>query len=143
MGRGALPMRGPKAPFRLAITARSAFGISPSFLGLSQSSGQVTHVLLTRSRLCPRPKPGSSLHLHVLGTPPAFVLSQDQTLREELLNFTKESSGVTRYPRRPESRRLRETLGLSLEGSGPCVHTGEPSYTVGSGTQDGVNSGTA
>jgi hypothetical protein len=41
-------------------------------------------VLLTRSRLCPRPKPGSSLHLHVLGTPPAFVLSQDQTLREEL-----------------------------------------------------------
>jgi hypothetical protein len=42
-------------------------------------------VLLTRSRLCPRPKPGSSLHLHVLSTPPAFVLSQDQTLREELL----------------------------------------------------------
>jgi hypothetical protein len=41
-------------------------------------------VLLTRSRLCPGPKPGSSLHLHVLGTPPAFVLSQDQTLREEL-----------------------------------------------------------
>src|SRR5688500_17608630 len=43
---------------------------------------QVTHVLLTRSRLCPGPKPGSSLHLHVLSTPPAFVLSQDQTLRE-------------------------------------------------------------
>jgi hypothetical protein len=41
-------------------------------------------VLLTRSRLCPWPKPGSSLHLHVLSTPPAFVLSQDQTLREEL-----------------------------------------------------------
>ncbi len=49
---------------------------------MSRSSRQVTHVLLTRSRLCPRPKPGSSLHLHVLGTPPAFVLSQDQTLRE-------------------------------------------------------------
>ncbi len=63
--------------------ARSTFGISPSFLGLSQSSGQVTHVLLTRSRLCPRASPGSSLHLHVLSTPPAFVLSQDQTLREE------------------------------------------------------------
>src|SRR6476646_10732605 len=59
-------------------------GISPSFLGLSQSSGQVTHVLLTRSRLCPRASPGSSLHLHVLSTPPAFVLSQDQPLREEL-----------------------------------------------------------
>jgi hypothetical protein len=51
---------------------------------LSRSSGHVTHVLLTRSRLCPRPKPGSSLHLHVLSTPPAFVLSQDQTLRERL-----------------------------------------------------------
>src|SRR5204863_8455924 len=61
----------------------STSGISPSFLGLSRSSGQVTHVLLTRSRLCPRPKPGSSLHLHVLSTPPAFVLSQDQTLRED------------------------------------------------------------
>jgi hypothetical protein len=49
---------------------------------LSQSTGQVTHVLLTRSRLCPRASSGSSLHLHVLSTPPAFVLSQDQTLRE-------------------------------------------------------------
>ena len=39
-------------------------------------------MLLTRSRLCPRASPGSSHHLHVLSTPPAFVLSQDQTLRE-------------------------------------------------------------
>src|ERR1700685_4147744 len=90
MGRGPIPMRRPKLPFFLVITTKNTFGISPSFLGLSQSSGQVTHVLLTRSRLCPRPKPGSSLHLHVLGTPPAFVLSQDQTLREEL---HKELSG--------------------------------------------------
>ena len=88
-------MRRPKLPFLKAITARSTFGISPSFLGLSQSSGQVTHVLLTRSRLGPGPKSGSSLHLHVLGTPPAFVLSQDQTLREEL---HKESSGIRRSP---------------------------------------------
>ena len=51
---------------------------------MSQSSGHVTHVLLTRSRLCPRASPGSSHHLHVLSTPPAFVLSQDQTLRERL-----------------------------------------------------------
>jgi hypothetical protein len=68
---------------------------------LSRSSGQVTHVLLTRSRLCPGPKPGSSLHLHVLGTPPAFVLSQDQTLREEL---HKESSG------KDDRRRRRRTM---------------------------------
>src|SRR5437660_12487277 len=76
--------------------AGSTSGISPSFLGLSRSSGQVTHVLLTRSRLCPRPKPGSSLHLHVLSTPPAFVLSQDQTLRERLACHPKaEASGFT------------------------------------------------
>src|SRR5947199_7366650 len=64
--------------------AGSTSGISPSFLGLSRSSWQLTHVLLTRSRLCPRPKPGASLHLHVLSTPPACVLSQDQTLRKRL-----------------------------------------------------------
>ena len=39
---------------------------------------QVTHVLLTRPPL--RDPKISSLDLHVLGTPPAFVLSQDQTL---------------------------------------------------------------
>ena len=117
MGRGPIPMRRPKLPLRLAITTRSTFGISPSFLGLSRSSGQVTHVLLTRSRLCPGPKPGSSLHLHVLGTPPAFVLSQDQTLREELLpscpkatRLHKESSGVRPYAR--VGRHRAKPLGL-------------------------------
>ena len=58
---------------------------------MSRSSGQVTHVILTRSRLCPGPKPGSSLHLHVLSTPPAFVLSQDQTLRKKC-DVTKRQS---------------------------------------------------
>ena len=41
-------------------------------------------MLLTRSPLSPEPKPWFSLDLHVLSAPPAFVLSQDQTLREEL-----------------------------------------------------------
>src|SRR6185436_8162384 len=57
-------------------------GINPGFPGLSRCRGQITHVLLTRSPLSPRPKPGFSLDLHVLSAPPAFVLSQDQTLRE-------------------------------------------------------------
>ncbi len=43
----------------------------------------MTHVLLTRSPLSPGPKPWFSLDLHVLSAPPAFVLSQDQTLRED------------------------------------------------------------
>jgi hypothetical protein len=81
----------------------STSGISPSFLGLSRSSGQVTHVILTRSRLCPGPKPGSSLHLHVLSTPPAFVLSQDQTLRKKCDvtdRQSQESCHVADYCRR-------------------------------------------
>jgi hypothetical protein len=41
-------------------------------------------VLLTRSPLGHPPEGGASLDLHVLSTPPAFVLSQDQTLREGL-----------------------------------------------------------
>ena len=56
-------------------------GISVGFPTLSQSSGQIVYVLLTRS---PLDRPASwvlSFDLHVLGTPPAFILSQDQTLR--------------------------------------------------------------
>src|SRR5688572_5245050 len=60
-------------------------GISSDFSGLSQSPGQVTHVLLTRSPLIPGASTGSSFDLHVLSTPPAFVLSQDQTLQKKLV----------------------------------------------------------
>lgn len=44
---------------------------------LSMCIGQVTHALLTRPPLGQK----SPLDLHVLGTPPAFILSQDQTLK--------------------------------------------------------------
>jgi hypothetical protein len=40
---------------------------------------RVTHPFAARA---PLPKEKASLDLHVLSTPPAFVLSQDQTLRE-------------------------------------------------------------
>ena len=59
-------------------------GINPSFPGLSRSVGQVAHVLLTRSPLRHTRflRTGyASLDLHALGTPPAFILSQDQTLQ--------------------------------------------------------------
>ena len=49
---------------------------------------QVTHVLLTRPPLIHFPKETSSLDLHVLGTPPAFVLSQDQTLNKKFNHLT-------------------------------------------------------
>ena len=50
---------------------------------LSRRRGQVTHVLLTRSPLIQNPQKQvpSPFDLHVLSTPPAFVLSQDQTLQ--------------------------------------------------------------
>ena len=57
-------------------------------------------MLLTRSPLSPGPKVRFSLDLHVLSAPPAFVLSQDQTLREgwsapkgKLPNFEPELKG--------------------------------------------------
>jgi hypothetical protein len=108
-------------------------------------------VLLTRSRLCPRPKPGSSLHLHVLGTPPAFVLSQDQTLREELGQPPYDGSpkrsdlAVIRHsqksrqgynpltagrPRSPNRGRVKSWAD-PLEGSGPRATYQEPEYTGG------------
>ena len=43
---------------------------------------QVAHVLLTRPPLALFEEL-HSLDLHVLGTPPAFVLSQDQTLTKK------------------------------------------------------------
>ena len=60
-------------------------GISGRFRQLSPTKGQVSHVLLTRSPLdCITAfKEGGdtvAFDLHVLGMPPAFVLSQDQTL---------------------------------------------------------------
>ena len=147
---------GPRAPpnaeaeasfTRADLGRQSTSGISPSFLGLSQSSGQVTHVLLTRSRLCPRPKPGSSLHLHVLGTPPAFVLSQDQTLRKkstegfnpipesrepvplsqravmpQLAPRTQGGARMTDYFGPPSARTRRRRVGLERE-SGPEPRT--------------------
>ena len=58
--------------------------IRPSFPGLSQSKGQITHVLLTRSPLEHPASRAFPFDLHVLSTPPAFVLSQDQTLHKKI-----------------------------------------------------------
>ena len=54
-------------------------GISHPFGQLFPTNGYVTHALLSRLPLDPK----VSFDLHVLGTPPAFTLSQDQTLHHE------------------------------------------------------------
>ena len=94
-------------------------GISSRFQLLSPCIRQVTHALLTRPPLshlrCFNPQQaasingrGASFDLHVLSTPPAFILSQDQTLVKSvcsvrmtlaihpLLLFWKSLASITR-----------------------------------------------
>ena len=56
-------------------------GISSRFQLLSPTERQVAHALLTRPPLSLSLAGPTPFDLHVLGTPPAFVLSQDQTLK--------------------------------------------------------------
>ena len=89
MRRGSISKR--IAPFLAApCDATSLCGINLPFERLSPTLRQVTHVLLTRPPLRTLDVNilYSPLDLHVLGTPPAFVLSQDQTLnfKVEFLN---------------------------------------------------------
>ena len=64
------------------INPEISSGISTSLEVLSRTRRQFTHALLTRSPLySPSRSQDFSYDLHVLGTPQAFVLSQDQTLR--------------------------------------------------------------
>ena len=67
-------------------------GISSRFQLLSPTERQVPHALLTRSPLSNPPKGTTPFDLHVLGTPPAFVLSQDQTLKKLYLNCFRSSN---------------------------------------------------
>src|SRR5439155_22486735 len=77
------PVGGRSYLFQPPRKADGPSGINPSFPGLSRYRGLITHVLLTRSPLSPAPKGWFSLDLHVLSAPPAFILSRDQTLRED------------------------------------------------------------
>ena len=73
------------AALRPPFTLARPRGINPSFPGLSPSTGHVIHVLLTRAPLN-NPCIATRIvpcDLHVLNTPPAFVLSQNQTLRKK------------------------------------------------------------
>ena len=76
-------------------------GINSPFGELSPTSRQIAHVLRTRSPLdfsCITTQT-IPFDLHVLSTPPAFVLSQNQTLR---INITLlPSVPATQLPRQP------------------------------------------
>ena len=84
IGRESIPDR--KTFQTVEMPLRLVSGISSCFQLLFQSLGQVTHVLLTRSPLIHPASWASPFDLHVLSTPPAFILSQDQTLRKEKMH---------------------------------------------------------
>ena len=61
-------------------------GITTRFQELFRSMGQVGHALLTRSPLSPASKARRiPFDLHVLSTPPAFILSQNRTLHKKTM----------------------------------------------------------
>ena len=83
IGRELIPDR---SSFQLLkMPSQLVSSIRRRFQRLSQSQGQIAHVLLTRSPLIHPASWASPFDLHVLSTPPAFILSQDQTLRKEIL----------------------------------------------------------
>ena len=84
MGRGAIPSR--RGFSRGAMRHPGVSGITRPFGRLSRGRGQVLHVLLSRSPLASA-RGQVPFDLHVLGTPPAFILSQDRTLRPKYLGF--------------------------------------------------------
>ena len=69
------PTRADPPPINLSPEGRMRY-YSPFPVAIPQKRVR-SHALLTRPPLTPQ----GSLDLHVLGLPPAFVLSQDQTLK--------------------------------------------------------------
>jgi hypothetical protein len=104
-------------------------GIRPRFQGLSQSQGQVAHVLLTRSPLINPASWASPFDLHVLSTPPAFVLSQNQTLRQcsHATNPPKQASNKhNEQTRRSNQIRLQKGPGNPRGGHRIPISTINP-----------------
>ena len=73
-------------------------------------------MLRTRSPLIPEPKPRSPFDLHVLSAPPAFVLSQDQTLRRDPDLPRKPEGPLDRPCSVPESTGCERHLEPALSG---------------------------
>ena len=81
----------PEAPHGFPRTNErtNTCGISHPFGQLFPTSGQVTYALLSRPPLGTRASPSPPFDLHVSCTPPAFILSQDQTLRQERISLAE------------------------------------------------------
>ena len=85
-------------------------------------------MLLTRSPLSTRASPGFSFDLHVLGAPPAFVLSQDQTLHRDFNpTNTQVEHEIGEPPFRVTSAPVRQLCTTAPEGVSPCGIDGDVS----------------
>jgi hypothetical protein len=79
MRRRSIQERAAEAPFKDLRCLRcypALAGVSAWYSGLGAGSLRVTHPYASGALLHP-------IDLHVLGTPPAFILSQDRTLKRE------------------------------------------------------------
>ena len=91
-------------------------------------------MLLTRAPLSGEPKPPFPFDLHVLGTPPALILSQDQTLSHKSWQFSLVSRSLRRRDRSPPP-----PLRVAVES--PCYRwpshalRPEPSHVVASASK--------
>ena len=85
-------------------------------------------MLLTRSPLSTRASPGFSFDLHVLGAPPAFVLSQDQTLHRDF-NLAGEPARheIGEPPGSEPLSSFRLACTAAPEGVSPCGIDGDVS----------------
>src|SRR6266566_7850640 len=100
-------------------------GVSPAIPHRSAGCSRVPHPFAGCSELPPSPH-----DLHVLSTPPAFVLSQDQTLQETLISSTERdrrtdptiTSGIMNV-RESISRRGTRSPRLKREPSHNITHS--------------------
>ena len=68
----------------------------PRFLGAILQTGAGPYVLLSRPPLNSNLAVRTSLDLHISGTPPTFILSQDQTLKKNIGKSRQKSGLLTR-----------------------------------------------
>ena len=111
IGRGPLPGRVAEAT--LSPSGRSR--CQRRFPAVVPNPGAGPHALLTRAPLPPK----GALDLHVLGAPPAFVLSQDQTLSFALAPPPPEN-------RRRRRRRPRRTDPTAAQPNAPRAPPARP-----------------
>ena len=104
---------------------------------------QVLYVLLTRSPLSfsGASTRKTSLDLHVLGTPPAFVLSQDQTLRYKTKSLTTRSQTPTQTvhggarstltqlkPQTVINQKINKIIGITFPNKNNLLETKKAHY---------------